>query len=356
MLQKCYFSFLYHDRIEIILIYCALSLITSGGRCAGWVLASGWCVWFGRCAGVWETGWGWAVGGVGGLVLGWVFVGALFLARCSLSLCWGLYPGGFARAVRGGCCVLAAWWSRLGPGGAAGGGEGLGDRDGEGGLHVSMGGAGVVGSGVGLDVLGGSGGCPCGFCLAGVGGAGAVRCGGCGCWVHGGCGGFGGSLMRVTNVLVLPGLLVEGTPWGLGLGAGGLRLSLGSAALGMCSLRGVAAGWLRSGAAGVRGAGSGGCFPFSPAAGCPFWPGVGCARRVWGVWCCVRRGLGPLGRVRWAVSGVVALPWSVGSAVLGWGMGLARAPFSRGLASGALMWCSAPVGWFGGVERGAGWV
>ena len=41
-----------------------------------------------------------------------------------------------------------------------------------------------------------------------------------------------------------------------------------------------------------------------------------------------------LGRVRWAVSGVVAVPWSVGSAVSGQGMKWARAPFSQSLASG----------------------
>ena len=75
---------------------------------------------------------------------------------------------------------------------------------------------------------------------------------------------------RLPDVLGLPGLLVEDGPWGLGLGAGGSGLSRGSAALGMCSLRGVAAGWLRSRAAGVHEASSGNCFPFSPAAECPF--------------------------------------------------------------------------------------
>ena len=57
---------------------------------------------------------------------------------------------------------------------------------------------------------------------------------------------------RVPGVLGLPGLLVGGNPWGLGLGAGGSGLSRSSAALGVCSLWGVAAGWLRSRAAGVR--------------------------------------------------------------------------------------------------------
>ena len=66
----------------------------------------------------------------------------------------------------------------------------------KGGLRVGVGRAGMMGSGVGLDVLRRSGGCPCGVCLAGVGGAGAVRCGGCESWVHGGCGGIGGRLLR----------------------------------------------------------------------------------------------------------------------------------------------------------------
>ena len=63
-------------------------------------------------------------------------------------------------------------------------------------LRVNMGRAKIMGSGVSLDVLKKSGKCPCGVCLAGVGGTGAIQCDGCECWVHGGCSGIGGRLLR----------------------------------------------------------------------------------------------------------------------------------------------------------------
>ena len=97
--------------------------MSSGGRFAGWVLTSGWCAWFSQCAGMW--GWGRAMGAAGSLVLGWVFVRALFLARCSLLLCCCLLPGGGFACAR---CRGAA--------GAVGGGRFLGVGVGGGGLEV----------------------------------------------------------------------------------------------------------------------------------------------------------------------------------------------------------------------------
>ena len=96
--------------------------MSSGGRYAGWVLMSGWCAWFGQYAGMWGAGWGWAMGAAGSLVLGWGFVRALFLARCSLLLCCRLLPGG----------GFACAWCR----GAVGGGRSLGVGVGGGGLEV----------------------------------------------------------------------------------------------------------------------------------------------------------------------------------------------------------------------------
>ena len=64
------------------------------------------------------------------------------------------------------------------------------------GLRVNMGKTKIMESGINLDVLKKSGRCPCGVCLAGVGRTNAIRCGGCGCWVHGGCGGVKGRLLR----------------------------------------------------------------------------------------------------------------------------------------------------------------
>ena len=69
------------------------------------------------------------MGTVRSLVLGWVFIRALFLARCSLSLCKRLYPGSFAQAVHGSCCMRRPddqCWTH---GGTAGKGEDLEDRD-----------------------------------------------------------------------------------------------------------------------------------------------------------------------------------------------------------------------------------
>ena len=63
------------------------------------------------------------------------------------------------------------------------------------GLRVNMGRAGIVRSGVDLDVLKRSGGCPCGVCLAGVGGIGAVLCDGCERWMHKKCSGIKGRLL-----------------------------------------------------------------------------------------------------------------------------------------------------------------
>ena len=112
-----------------------------------------------------------------------------------------------------------------------------------------------------------------------------------------------------------------------------LKLSQSSATLGTCSLQEVAASWLRSHAANVHGARSANSFPFSPTAICPFWPEVRCTHHVWGVWCCMQQRLGPWRWIHWTVSGVMTMPWSVGSAMSGQRTKLAQTPFSQSLAS-----------------------
>ena len=112
-----------------------------------------------------------------------------------------------------------------------------------------------------------------------------------------------------------------------------LKLSQSSATLGTCSLQEVAASWLRSHAANVHGASSANCFPVSPTAICPFWPEVRCTHHVWEVWCCMQQRLGPWRWIYWTVSGIMTMPWSVGSAMSGQKTKLAQTPFSQSLAS-----------------------
>ena len=130
-----------------------------------------------------------------------------------------------------------------------------------------------------------------------------------------------------------------------------LKLSQSSATLGTCSLQEVAASWLRSHATNVHGASSTNCFPFSPTAICHFWPEVRCTHHVWGVWCCMQRRLGPWRWIHWTVSGVMTVPWSVGSAMSGQRTKLAQIPFSQSLASR-----TSRMRWFGHVGRSTGWI
>ena len=66
---------------------------------------------------------------------------------------------------------------------------------------------------------------------------------------------------------------------------------------------------------------------------CPFWPEVRCTHHVWGVWCCMQQRLRPWRWIHWTVSGVMTVPWSVGSAMSGQRTKLAQTPFSQSLAS-----------------------
>ena len=135
------------------------------------------------------------------------------------------------------------------------------------------------------------------------------------------------------DALGLLGLLMKEKFQRLRLETKSLKLSQSSATLGTCSLQEVAASWLRSHAANVHGASSANCFPFSPTAICPFWPEVKCTHHVWGVWCCMQQRLGPWRWIHWTVSGVMTVPWSVGSAMSGQRTKIAQTPFSQSLAS-----------------------
>ena len=206
------------------------------------------------------------------------------------------------------------------------------------GLRVNMGKTKIMDSGINLDVLKKSGKYPCGVCQSGVGSSNTIFCSGCKCWVHKKC-----SSIRdpwaltlssgVPDALGLLGLLMKEKFQRLRLETKSLKLSQSSATLGTCSLQEVAASWLRSHAANVHGANSANCFPFSPTAICPFWPEVRCTHHVWGVWCCMQQRLGPWRWIHWTVSGVMTVPWSVGSAMSGQRTKLAQTPFSQNLAS-----------------------
>ena len=135
------------------------------------------------------------------------------------------------------------------------------------------------------------------------------------------------------DALGLLGLLMKEKFQRLRLETKSLKLSQNSATLGTCSLQEVAASWLRSHAANVHGASSANCFPFSPTAICPFWPEVRCTHHVWGVSCCMQQRPGPWRWIHWTVSGVMTVPWSVGSAMSGQRTKLAQTPFSQSLTS-----------------------
>ena len=142
------------------------------------------------------------------------------------------------------------------------------------GLSVNMGKIKIIESGINLDVLKKSGKYPCGVCQSGVGSSNANFCGACKRWVHKKCSGIKGPLrpdpeFRAPDALGLLGLLMKVKFQRLKLETKSLKMSQSSATLGTCSLREVAASWLRSHAANVHGASSANCFPFSPTAICP---------------------------------------------------------------------------------------
>ena len=196
----------------------------------------------------------------------------------------------------------------------------------------------IMESGINLDVLKKSGKYPCGVCQSGVGSSNAIFCGGCKRWVHKKCSGIKGPLrpdpeFRCARCLGTARAIDEREVSEVEVGSKSLKLSQSSATLGTCSLQEVAASWLRSHAANVHGASSANCFPFSPTAICPFWPEVRCTHHVWGVWCCMQQRLGPWRWIHWTISGVMTVPWSVGSAMSGQRTKLAQTPFSQSLAS-----------------------
>ena len=134
------------------------------------------------------------------------------------------------------------------------------------------------------------------------------------------------------NALALLGLLIKEMIQRLRLETESLKLSQSFTTLGTCSLQELAASWLRSHAANVHGASSANCSPFSPSAICPFWPEVRYTHHVWGVWCCMSQRLGPWRWIHWTVSGVISMPWSIGSAMSEQRTKLAQTRFSQSLA------------------------
>ena len=136
-----------------------------------------------------------------------------------------------------------------------------------------------------------------------------------------------------------------------------LKLSQSSATLGTCSLEEVAASWLRSHAANVHGASSANCFPFSLTAICPFWPEVRCTHHVWGVRCCMQQRLGLWRWIYWTVSGIMTVPWSVGTAMSGQRTKLAHSLLTKlGIQDLDVVLRTSRRRWFGHVERSTGWI
>ena len=206
------------------------------------------------------------------LVLEWVFIRALSLARYSSSLLEAL-----SREFRTGCP-----WELLYADDLMNSAESMEEllvkvqtwktEMEKKGLRVNMGKTKIMESGINLDVRKKSGKYPCGVCQSGVGSSNAIFCGGCKSWVHKKCSGIKGPLrpdpeFRCARCLgtaqasderevsevevgnekleVVPEFML---PWGHAL----------------CRR------WLRSHAANVHGASSANCFPFSPTAICPF--------------------------------------------------------------------------------------
>ena len=206
------------------------------------------------------------------------------------------------------------------------------------GLRVNMGKTTIMESGINLDVLKKSGKYPCGVCQSGVGSSNAIFCGGCKRWVHKKCSGIKGPLrpdpeFRCARCLGTARAIDEREVSEVEVGNEKLEVVPGFCYLedmlsagGGCELAAItrckcAWGKFRN------------CFPFSPTAICPFWPEVRCTHHVWGVWCCMQQRLGPWRWIHWTVSGVMTVPWSVGSAMSGQRTKLAQTPFSQNLAS-----------------------
>ena len=193
------------------------------------------------------------------------------------------------------------------------------------GLCVNMGKTKIMESGINLDVLKKSGKYPCGVCLTGVGRTNAIQCDGCERWVHKKCSGIKGRLLRESGFTCAQCLGTAGAIDGrhsleIEVGSEKLKVVPEFSCLGDMLSAGGGFRLAGSHAANVHGASSGNCFPFSPTAKCPFWPEVGCAHRVWGCGAACGGDLGHGGRVRWAFTGMVAVPWSVGFAVSRRGM------------------------------------
>ena len=139
------------------------------------------------------------MGTVRSLVLEWVFIRALFLAPCSLSLC-------LSREFRTGCPWELLYADDLMI--SAGSMEELlvkvktwKTEMEKKGLRVNMGKTKIMESGINLDVLKKSGKYPCGVCLTGVGRTNAIQCDGCESWVHKKCSGIKGRLLRESEFM-----------------------------------------------------------------------------------------------------------------------------------------------------------
>ena len=231
------------------------------------------------------------------------------------------------------------------------------------GLRVTMGKTKIMESGINLDVLKKSGKYLCGVCQSGVGSSNAIFCGGCKRWVHKKCSGIKGPLrpdpeFRCARCLGTARAIDKEKFQRLRLETKSLKLSQSSATLGTCSLQEVAARWLRSHAANVHGASSANCFPFSPTTICPFWPEVRCTHHVWGVWCCMQQRLGPWRWIHWTVSGVMTVPWSVGSAMSGQRTKLAPDSLliKLGIQDLDVVLRTSRMRWFGHVEHSTCWI
>ena len=219
------------------------------------------------------------------------------------------------------------------------------------GLRVNMGKTKIMESGINLDVLKKSGKYPCGVCQSGVGSSNAIFCGGCKRWVHKKCSGIKGPLrpdpeFRCTRCLQTAPAIDEREVSEVEVGNEKLEVVpefcyLGDilSAGGGCELAAItrckcAWGKFRQ------------LLPLLTNRHLPLLTRGKVYTHVWGVWCCMQQRLGPWRWIHWTVSGIMTVPWSVGSAMSGQRTKLAQTPFSQSLASRTWR-CSAPVGWDG---------
>ena len=85
------------------------------------------------------------------------------------------------------------------------------------------------------------------------------------------------------------------------------------------------------------------------------WRVVG--HHVWGVSCCMQQRLGPWRWIHWTVSGVMTVPWSVGSAMSGQRTKLAQTLLTKlGIQDLDVVLRTSRMRWFGHVERSTGWI